>query len=329
MTCKLSQHTLFAIICIASVFVSHISKTHAQTFPNKPVTIVVGYTPGGSVDLAARVIAPELSKRLGQPVLVDNTAGAGGQIAAQRTANATADGHTLLLGTSAEISVARYVSKAVRYDANKDLSILGLIGTQPLVLVGAPSTKANSTAELLTQLKQNPGKLSYASSGNASLPHLAGELFKQQSATFAVHIPYRGAAPMIADLMGGQVDLGLLVLSSAVSPIKAGRLKAYGTSESKRTTALPNTPALAETKGLEQFDISVFFALFVPAQTPATIKAKLSQELSAVLADPGVSAKLTEAGFNVKALDAKAAQTYIAQQEQTYKSIIEKSKINE
>ncbi len=323
----LAHHTTLAIMCIA--FALHTPTINAQTFPTKPITIVVGYTPGGSVDLAARLIAPELSKRLGQPVLVDNSAGAGGQIAAQRTVSAAADGHTLLLGTSAEIAIARYVSKAVRYDTKKDLSILGLIGTQPLVLVGAPNTKANSTAELLTLLKQNPGKLSYASSGNASILHLAGELLKQQSGTFAVHIPYRGAAPMIADLMGGQVDLGLLVLSSAVAPIKAGRIKAYGTSEAKRTAALPSTPALSETKGLEQFDISVFFGLFVPAQTPAAIKNRLSQELGAVLTDPSVNAKLTEAGFNVKALDAKAAQDYILQQEQTYKTIIEKSKINE
>jgi tripartite-type tricarboxylate transporter receptor subunit TctC len=320
-----------SIISVGLVFASFAVSQPilAQTYPSKPISLIVGYTPGGSTDLAARTIAPELSKRLGQPVLVDNTGGAGGQIGARKAVSAQPDGYTLLLGTSAEIAVAQHVSKAVKYNGLKDLTPIGLIGTQPMVLVGAPTVKAETTAQLLLQLKQNPGRLSYGSAGNASLPHLAGEYFKQTSSTFAVHIPYRGAAPMITDLLGGQVDLGMLVLSSAIGPIKAGRLKAYGTTEIKPTAQLPNTPPLAQTKGLEKYDISVFFGVFAPTQTDAAITSRLAQELKAVLADPAIVSKLTEAGFTVNALDPVATKAFVQKQEATYREIIKKSRINE
>jgi tripartite-type tricarboxylate transporter receptor subunit TctC len=303
--------------------------SHAQTYPSKPISIIVGYTPGGSVDLAARTIAPELSKRLGQAVVVENIAGAGGQIGAQRVASASPDGYTLLLGTSAEISVSRLISPIVKYDGLKDLSALGLIGTQPIVLVGSPQLPYKDVRELVAGMKAKPGKLSYGSAGNGSLPHLAGEYFKQQSGTFAVHIPYRGAAPMITDLIGNQVDLGLLLLSSALPQIKAGKLKPYGITDLKRAPQLPNVPALAETQTLRNLDLAVFFGLFAPTKTPSAVRDLIARELAEVLRQPELQARMVEAGFTLRALDPAAAQKYILSQAETYRRIVETSKITE
>jgi tripartite-type tricarboxylate transporter receptor subunit TctC len=301
----------------------------AQTYPSRPISLVVGYTPGGSVDLAARSIAPELSKRLGQPITVENVGGAGGQLGTQKVVNAAADGYTLLLGTSAEIAVARHIAPMVKYDGLKDLVPLGLIGTQPIVLVGTAQLAPNNTAELLTMMKARPGKLSYGSAGNGSLPHLAGEYFKQQSGTFAVHIPYRGAAPMITDLLGNQVDLGLLLLSSALPQVKAGKLKAYGVTDLKRAPQLPNVPALAETPGLKDLDLAVFFGVFAPAKTPQPVRDRIAKELAEVLRQPELQARMTEAGFTMRPLDGAGAEKYINAQAATYRKIVEVSKIKE
>jgi tripartite-type tricarboxylate transporter receptor subunit TctC len=301
----------------------------AQSYPSKPISLLVGYSPGGSVDLAARTIAPELGKRLGQVVNVENIGGAGGQLATQRAVAAAADGHTLLLGTSAEIAVARHVSPTVKYDAGKDLTVLGLIGTQPMVLTSNTKVPHNTIQELTAAIKQQPGKFSYGSAGNASLPHLAGELYKQRSGTYAVHIPYRGASPMLADLLGGQIDLGMLVLSSATGPIKGGRLKAFAVTEAKRSALLPDVPALAEVKGLEGFDLSVFFALFAPQAVPEATRLQLERALASTLAEPSVQAALQAAGFSLRAMDSRAATGFIHGQEQLYRRIIEQSKIKE
>lgn len=304
-------------------------QAHAQTFPSKPISLLVGYSPGGSVDLAARTIAPELGKRLGQTITVENVGGAGGQLATQRAVSAAADGHTLLLGTSAEIAVARQVSPAVKYDTSKDLVLLGMIGTQPMVLVGAPKLQANTIQELTSMLKSQPGKFSYASPGNASLPHLVGELYKQRTGTFAVHIPYRGAAPMLTDVLGGQVDVGVFVLSSAMGPIKGGRVKPYAVTGAQRAAQLPDVPALAEIKGLEGFDISVFFGVFAPQAVPAAARATLERALASTLAEPSVQAALQTAGFTISTMTPAAAAKFIQDQTTAYAKIIAQSKIKE
>jgi tripartite-type tricarboxylate transporter receptor subunit TctC len=305
------------------------AQAQAQSFPSKPISLLVGYSPGGSVDLAARTIAPELGKRLGQVVNVENIGGAGGQLATQRAVSAVADGHTLLLGTSAEIAVARHVSPTVKYDASKDLTVLGLIGTQPMVLTSGVKVPHNTIQELTLAIKQQPGKFSYGSAGNASLPHLAGELFKQRSGSYAVHIPYRGATPMLADLLGGQIELGMLVLSSAMGPIKGGRLKAFAVTEAKRSALLPDVPALAEIKGMEGFDVSVFFAVFAPQALPEAARGPLERALASTLAEPSVQAALQTAGFTLRAADPRAATAFIQDQERLYRRIIEQSKIKE
>jgi tripartite-type tricarboxylate transporter receptor subunit TctC len=243
----------------------------AQTYPSKPISFVVGYSPGGSTDLAARSVAPELAKRLGASIVIDNVAGAGGALGTQKVVSAPADGYTLLLGTSAEIAVAKLVSPTVKYDGLVDVVPVGMIGTQPMVIVTTPAVPANTTAELLDLLRKNPGKYSYGSAGNASLPHLGGELFKSRSKTDIVHVPYKGAGPMITDLLGNQLPMGVLLFSSALPQVKAGKLKAIAITEPTRDEQLPNVPALAEHRDLAGFDLTVFFGVFMKAGTPKEI----------------------------------------------------------
>jgi tripartite-type tricarboxylate transporter receptor subunit TctC len=306
-----------------------IAQTNPSPYPTKPIALVVGYTPGGSVDLAARIIAPELSRRLGQPVVVENTAGASGAIATQRVVSGVSDGHLLLLGTSAEVTVLHQISKTVKYNGVTDLSPVYMIGTQPSVLVGSPNLPFNNIDELLLGLKKSPGKFSYGSPGNGSLPHLTGEFFKQLSGTYIVHVPYRGASPMISDLMGSNLDLGWLLLSSAIPHIKSGKLKAFGVTQAMRATQIADVPALTELSSLKDLDMGVFFGVFASSKVPKEIQARLSREMAEVLKQPDTRNKLTEAGFNLKPLDSAQATAFVEKQAATYKRIIERSKITE
>jgi tripartite-type tricarboxylate transporter receptor subunit TctC len=315
----------YALCALALV----VAPIHAQTYPTKPITLVAGYSAGGSVDLAARTIAPELGKRLGQSIVVENVGGVGGSMGAQTVASAPDNGYTLLLGTSAEIAVASLISPVIRYNGMTDFKPLGLIGTQPIVIVSAPEVPANTTQELLSLLRKSPGKYSYGSAGSGSLPHLSGELFRSRSKTEIVHIPYKGAAPMITELLGRQIELGFLVLSSAMPQIKAGKLKAIAVTESARHAQLPNVAALSETKELAGFDVSVFFGVFAHSGTPAAIQAKVATALAEAMKQPEVRAKLTDAGFTVRALDAAASAKFIAQQAKIYRDVVEQSKIRE
>jgi tripartite-type tricarboxylate transporter receptor subunit TctC len=301
----------------------------AQTYPNKPIALVVGYPPGGSVDFVARTIAPELGRRMGQPIVIDNAAGASGTIGTQKVVNATADGYTLLLGSGSEISIARLTNAAVRYDGVRDLSPLVLIGTQPMVLVGKADIVAKTTDELVAAAKASPGKLSFASAGTGTPLHLAGELINQQGRIQILHVPYKGAAPMVNDILGGQIDLAVLVLSSAMPHIKAGKVRAFGVTEAKRSKAAPDIPALAETKALEGVDMGVWFGLFAPAKLPSAVADRLQKELLATLAEPSIRTKLTDAGVDVIAAPAADLTSFVIRETQKYKRIVEIAKIKE
>ncbi len=301
----------------------------AQNYPAKPITLVVGYPPGGSVDLIARTIAPELGRRLGQPIVIDNAAGASGTIGTQKVVAAAADGYTLLLGSGSEISIAKLTNPAVRYDGARDLSPLALIGTQPMVLVGKAGIEAKNADELVASAKRSPGKYSFASSGTGTPLHLAGEMINQQGQIQLVHVPYKGAAPMANDILGGQIDLAVFVLSSALPHIKSGKVRAFGVTESRRSKAAPDVPSLAETKGLEGVDMGVWFGLFAPARLAAPVADLLQKELLATLAEPAVRAKLTDAGVNVVAAPASDLAAFVGKETQKYRRIVEIAKISE
>ena len=301
----------------------------AQSFPSRPLTLVVGYPPGGSVDLIARTIAPELGRRLGQPVVIDNAAGASGTIGTQKVVAATPDGYTLLLGSGSEISIAKLTNRALRYDGARDLTPIALIGTQPMVLVGKATLEAKTIDELVSAAKRTPGKFSFASSGNGTPLHLAGEMINQRGNIQLVHVPYKGAAPMINDLLGGQVDLAVLVLSSAMPHIKAGKIKALGLTEARRSAAAPDIQALAENKALAGVDMGVWFGLFAPARLTPAISERIQKELLATLSDPIIRNKLSEAGVTVVASPSAELAAFVSRETEKYRQIVEVAKITD
>lgn len=318
-----------AAVSLASSALVPASAGAAGGYPTKPITLVVGYTAGGSVDLVARTVAPELGKRLGQTVVIENLGGAGGTIGAQKVVKAEADGYTLLMGSGSEVSIARLTNPAVRYDGEKDLAPITFVGTQPMVLVGKLQLPAKDANELIALAKAKPGALSYASSGVGTPLNLAGELIKQQGKVNITHVPYKGASAMATDLLGGQIDLAVMVLSSALPHIQAGRVRAYGVTESKRASVAPNVPALAETSALKGVDMGVWFGLMAPSATPKPVIDRLNTEMQAVLALPDVRKKLAEAGVEVQPANPAQFGSFVKRETAKYKTIVQAADIRE
>ncbi len=269
---------------------------HAQVpYPQRPITIVVGYPPGGSTDLVARSVGQELAVQLNQPVVIDNVGGAGGSIGAQKVALAAPDGYTLLIGANNEIAINALVKKSVRYSL-KDFTPLGLVASQPLVLAASATGKVRTVDDLIREAKAHPGAQSYGSSGVGTSLHVAGEMVKQQAGISLVHIPYRGTGPITTDLVGGSLDYGMYVLSSALPLVQSGKLVALGVTEAHRSPAAPNIPALAETPALKNVDIGVWFMLMAPARLPEPIATKLKEALAHVLKSPEFRQKMAANG---------------------------------
>ena len=321
--------TLLRAAVAASLACCAFAASAAGNYPTKPITLVVGYTAGGSVDLVARTVAPELGKRLGQSVVIENLGGAGGTIGAQKVVKADADGYTLLMGSGSEVSIARLTNPAVRYDGEKDLAPITFVGTQPMVLVGKLQLPAKDAGELMALAKAQPGKLSYASSGVGTPLNLAGELIKQQGKVNITHVPYKGASAMSTDLLGGQIDLAVMVLSSALPHIHAGRIRAYGVTEAKRASVAPNVPALAETPALKGVDMGVWFGLMAPTSTPRPVIDRLNNEMQAVLAMPEVRKKLAEAGVEVAPANPAQFASFVKRETSRYRTIVQAADIRE
>ncbi|MGJ7542124.1 Bug family tripartite tricarboxylate transporter substrate binding protein [Variovorax sp. LT1R16] len=299
----------------------------AQAYPSKPITLVVAYPPGGSTDLTGRALGVELSHRLGVPVIIENVGGAGGAIGAQKVANAAPDGYTLLAGASNELAISKLVNANVKYEA-KDFTPIGLIASQPLVLVAAPGTGVKNTGEFLALLKKNPGKYSYGSSGVGTSLHLAGEMLKQQGGIFMTHVPYRGVAPLTNDLLGGNIDFGVFVLSSALPYIRSGKMVALGTTEAKRSAITPDLPALSENPNLKSLDIGVWFALMGPAKLPEPVLTKLKTALHDTLRSPDFRKKM-EATSSVVPTTNVDIDKFILTETAKYKTIVQFANIKE
>lgn len=326
---KTTLRAAAAALCLAACAGAVSTAAATEAWPTKPITLVVGYTAGGSVDLVARTIAPELGKRLGQSVVIENLGGAGGTIGASKVVKAEADGYTLLMGSGSEVSIARLTNAAVRYDGEKDLAPVTFVGTQPMVLVGKPGLPAKNAAELIALAKAQPGKLAYASSGVGTPLNLAGELIKQQGQVNITHVPYKGASAMATDLLGGQIDLAVMVLSSALPHIQANRVQAYGVTGAKRSPVAPNVPALAETPALKGVDMGVWFGLMGPAKLPQPVVARLNTEMQAVLAMPDVKKKLAEAGVEVAPANPAQFGSFIKRETGRYRTIVQTAGIQQ
>ena len=267
-------------------------------WPNKPVRIVVPFAAGGTTDILARALAPELQRVFGQPFVVDNKPGAGGNTGAAEVAKAAGDGYTLLMGTVGTHAINPSLYPKMPYDHVKDFVPVTLVAGVPNVLVLNPALaqkyKVNSVADFVRALKANPGRLNMASSGNGTSIHLAGELFKSMTGTFMLHLPYRGSGPALIDLIAGNVDLMFDNLPSSLPHIKSGRLKALAVTSAARSGALPEVPTVEEVGGplLKGYDASSWFGLLAPAGTPADVVARLQQETAKALATPQMNERL-------------------------------------
>ena len=271
-------------------------------WPSKPVRIVVPFAAGGTTDILARALAPEFQRAFGQPFIVDNKAGAGGNTGAAEVARATPDGYTLLMGTVGTHAINPSVYPKMPYDHVKDFVPITLVAGVPNVLVLNPANAQkygiDSVPALIRYAKANPGKLNMASSGNGTSIHLSGELFKTLTGTFMLHLPYRGSGPALLDLIGGNMDLMFDNLPSALPQIKAGKLKALAVTSATRSSALPELPTIEEVGGpaLKGYEASSWFGLLAPAGTPADIVNRLQQETAKALASPALKERLVAQG---------------------------------
>jgi tripartite-type tricarboxylate transporter receptor subunit TctC len=270
----------------------------AADYPARTVTIVVAFPPGGPSDVLARILGKKLEQILGQPFIVENRPGAGGNIAAEQVARAAPDGHTLLNGNNSILATNAALYKKINFDPEKDFIPLSLIGTQANILVVNPKVPANSMAELIALAKANPGKLNFASSGYGAAAHLAGELFKTEAKIDIVHVAYKGAAPALQELIGGQTQMMFATAASVVGHIKSGLVRPLAVTTLKRTSVLPDVATVDEL-GLKGFDATTWHGLVAPAGTPKEVVDKLSHAIATALADPAVRKALGDLGVDI------------------------------
>lgn len=283
----------------------------AQAFPTRPVKIIIGFPAGGPLDAHARLLADELGKRLGQPVVIDYKAGAGGTVGAEFVAKGEADGHTLLMANTGTMVINPAVYSKLPYQTLRDFTPIARTAQQPLVMLVNPAVPANSIAELVALAKARPGQLNYGSAGNGGISHLVPEMFKQATGTFIVHIPYRGSAPAFTDLMAGQVQVMAESIPQAAQYVKAGKLRALAVTSRERNVALPDTPTLIEA-GLKNFEVVGFYGVLAPAATPKPAVEKLSAAFKAVLESPEVRQRMVSQGADPAFLDHEAFRSFLA-----------------
>ncbi|OZI34001.1 ABC transporter substrate-binding protein [Bordetella genomosp. 10] len=270
----------------------------AADWPARPITLVVPYPPGGPTDIVGRVVAQGLGEELGQTIIIDNRSGAGGNIGAEMVAKSAPDGYTLLLATTAHaINMSLFANRT--YDTRKSFAPVSLLTKGPLVIVARPDLPAHSVSELIALAKSRPGKLTFASSGNGQSTHLAAALFNSMAGTQMVHVPYRGSAPALTDVMGGQTDIMFDTMLSSMPFVHGGKLRAIAVTSARRSPAAPEVPTVAES-GLAGYEATAWNGLMAPAGTPAPVVQRLSEALRKVLGRPDVQAKFSAQGFSAE-----------------------------
>jgi tripartite-type tricarboxylate transporter receptor subunit TctC len=295
----ISRHALGALTA-ALLGAAGLPALAQTTWPTKPVKIIVPFAPGGTTDILARAVAPELTKAFGQPFIVENRAGAGGNVGADAVAKAPSDGYTLLMGTVGTHAINKALYAKMPFDSQKDFAPITLVAGVPNVMVmnteKAAALSITNVADFIKYARANPGKLSMASSGNGTSIHLSGELFKSMTGIFMTHIPYRGSGPALLDLVGGNVDVMFDNLPSSLPQIKAGKLKAFAVTSAQRSAALPDAPTIEEAGKLKGFDASSWFGLLAPAGTPPEIVSRVQQEVAKSLGTAAIKEKMLGQG---------------------------------
>ena len=304
------MNRLYAAALMAlSLCTTNVHAQGASNYPNKPINFVVPFPAGGPTDVIGRVLATKLSARLGQPVVVENRAGASSNIGAEHVARSPADGYTLLFGTSPALAINTSLYQGLKYDPLTSFEPLILAGSLPNVVIVHPSVQAANVSELVALSKRKPGGLSYASAGSGGTSHLAGVLFAKQSGAELLHIPHKGTAPALTSLLGGHADMAFTDVLTALPHIQSGKVRVLGVTTAQPSHVLPDAKPLAEL-GLKDYDVSVFFAVVAPKGLPATVRTKLSTELQAVIADPEVQQQLRSQGLM---LAAKSTPEYLGE----------------
>ena len=285
-------------LLVAAVLTIVATTTLAQTWPNKPVRIIVPYPPGGVGDTFTRSLAQQLSERLGQPVLIENKPGASQIIGAELAAKAAPDGYTLFLGSVTSLAINVRSQKKLSYDPVRDFAPVSLCFASPLYLVVNPALPASSVAELIALARAKPGQLTFASVGQGGSLHLAGELFKSMTGVDMTHIPYKGSAPALADVMGGQVSMIFDVGVSALPQVRAGKLRALAITAGRRSEGTPEYPTIAEA-GVPGYEASIWFGIVAPAGTPAPVVARLSREIAQIVRTPAIRERFVPLGLDL------------------------------
>jgi tripartite-type tricarboxylate transporter receptor subunit TctC len=289
----------FQALAATAVLLSAPAWAQSGPYPSRPITMLIGYPPGGSTDLTGRTVADELARLLKTTVVVESLGGAGGALAAQKLIAAPADGYTLMVGANNELIINQHINRQIKYDGLKDFTPIGLVASQPLVLVASPKAGVKTTAEFVEKVRRQPGQFSYGSSGVGTSLHLAGELVKERAGLDLVHVPYRGVAPLTTDLLGNTIEYGVYVLSSGLPHIRAGKVTALGTTEAKRSALTPDIPALSEHPAMKDIDVSTWFMLVGPPGLPQPVVQTLQTALDEALKAPALRQKLEASGSTV------------------------------
>ena len=311
----IATHSLSADYCLAQT-----------KYPSKPITIVVSTPAGGGSDSFARYIAQGLSTKFGQSVIVENKAGGNGSIASEYVARATPDGYTLMLGYTATHGISPALLKQ-KYDPIKDFEPVGMIAISPTLMVANNALPIKNTKELIAYIKAKPNSVSYASAGNGSAPHFAGELFKLSTGTDILHVPYKGASPAITDTIAGTTQLMFPSLYSAFPHVNAGTLKALGIAGERRSKAMPDVPTLAE-QGIPDVNVQQWYAIFAPAKTPSSIVQLLNREMNIILKDPAIVKKIEDQGAEVETSTPEQLKQYVEKEGIRWKAVVAKTKIS-
>jgi tripartite-type tricarboxylate transporter receptor subunit TctC len=293
-----------------------------QAYPAKPVKMLVGFPPGGGTDILARLLAKKLSESWGQPVVVENRAGASATIASDLVAKAPADGYTVSMGQLTPNAIAPALIAKMPYDARKDLVPVVLVGSSPNVLVTQPGLGVGTVAELVALARSRPGKLTYASSGPGSLQHIAAELFRATAGVEMVHVPYKGSSQALVDLLSGQVDLNFDSIPPVIQHVRAGKLRPIAVTAVQRASGLPELPAIAESPGFKDYDLTTWWGLFVPAGTPEAVAARLNRDTNAALRDPELRARFAELSVEPGGGSAQEFAAYVGREMVKYEQLV-------
>jgi tripartite-type tricarboxylate transporter receptor subunit TctC len=309
---------------LAALGALYVASAPAQQYPAKTIRVVVGFAPGGGTDIVARIIGAKLSETWGQPVVVDNRAGATGTIGADIVAKSPPDGYTLIMGHVNSHGIAPNLFKKLPYDAQRDFAMVAYVGYVPNVLVVHPSIPAKNVKELIAIAKARPGQMSYASSGVGSTQHLAGEMLKLLAGIDILHVPYKGSGPAVVDLIAGHVAMNFDTMPPVLPHIRSGRMRALAVTTPKRAGPLPDVPTMVES-GLKGFEMTNWYGVMAPAKTPREVVAKLNGEINKIMGLPEQKAKLEEVGTQLDPISTEQFTKFLASEIAKYAKLVKAS----